>query len=442
MPSGNFNARRGLKIPRNVAFSRSKPPCNSYVSANVIAIQPESARPAWKPRRHSNEDLLDPEFYRTGRGAPVTRREAVADGDLALDACDIAVSGSVLVAIPVRNEVYRIEACLAALATQSNPPDTAVLLFNNCDDGSEAEAKRMSRHLPFRSEMISVQLPPNQANAGNSRRLAMDHASNIAGNEGVLLTTDADAIVGHDWVSRNIAALIAGADAVCGRVVIDPDEALAIPAHLHADDRLESELLDLLDEIAFAVDPEPHDPRPRHVQASGASLAVSNEMFRRVGGIPKVASGEDRALRIRHDVGIEVIASGRLDGRAPGGMADTIRRRMRQQDEYADDLVEPAADAYRRADFRRRLRTAWHDKTSPDELAADLRFAPSRLTLILSGSFFGTAWDRVQRESPVLLRRRVRFVDLARQIELARELLGSNRSAGESKIWRQTLSCA
>jgi GT2 family glycosyltransferase len=380
----------------------------------------------------------------------VTRREDVADGELTVDSCDTTLVGPVIVAIPVRNEVNRIEACLAALAAQSKLPEAAVLLFNNCDDGSQVEAKRISRNLPFSLEMISVQLASHEANAGTARRLAMWQASNIAGNDGALLTTDADAVVGHDWISRNIAALLAGADAVCGRVVIDPVEALAIPTHLHADDRLENELLDLLDQIAFALDPEPHDPRPRHVQAAGASLAVSNEMFRRVGGVPIVASGEDRALvhaltlidaRIRHDVGMEVVASGRLDGRAPGGMADTIRRRMRQQDEYADDLVEPAADAYRRADFRRRLRAAWHDRVCPGELAADLGFAPSRLSLMLSASFFGTAWDRVQRESPVLLRRRIRFVDLPRQIGLARELLGSRCRTGERKIWRQTLAC-
>jgi Glycosyl transferase family 2 len=358
---------------------------------------------------------------------------------------------SVVVAIPVRNEVDRIESCVGALAEQSEPPATVVLLFNNCDDGSEAAAKKLARHSPFSLEMISVRLAPKQANAGTARRLAMHRASKIAGSQGVLLTTDADAVVDHDWVARNIAALNDGADAVCGRIVVDPVEALAIPAHLHADDLLERELLDLLDEITSALDPDPHDPRPRHGEASGASLAISTEIFRRVGGVPKVPSGEDRALvhalmlmdaRVRHDSEIEVVVSGRLEGRAPGGMADTIRRRMLQQDEYADDLVEPAADAYRRADFRRRLRVAWlsrHDSLFSGDLAADLRLAPSRLSLILSRPFFGMAWDQVQRESPVLLRRRVRFVELPRQIGIAHQLL--RRPSTERNIWRHNLSC-
>lgn len=214
-------------------------------------------------------------------------------------------------------------------------------------------AGRLARRLPFSLEMVSMRLAAGQANAGTARRLAMSHASHLAGDYGALLTTDADAVVNHDWVSRNILTMASGADAVCGRVLIDPVDALAIPDHLHADDQRECELLDLLDEITCVLDPDPHDPRPRHVHAAGASLAVSNAIFRRVGGVPKVASGEDRALvhaltlmdaRIRHDVGVAVVASGRLEGRATGGMADTIRRRMRQQDEYTDDLVEPAAE--------------------------------------------------------------------------------------------------
>jgi GT2 family glycosyltransferase len=378
----------------------------------------------------------------------VTPAPQPAVGARARGQCNPNPLKPVILAIPVRNEVERIGSCLTALAAQTIAPDAVLLLFNNCADGSEIEAKRISRHLPLALETISVQLPAGQANAGNARRLAMHHASELAGHGGAILTTDADAVVPDDWVARNISGLAAGADAVCGRIVVDPIEALAIPANLHNDDLLECELLDLLDEIAFALDPVPHDPRPRHVQASGASLAISTDVFRRVGGVPKVESGEDRALvhtlmlmdaRVRHDPAIEVVVSGRLDGRAPGGMADTIRRRMRQQDEYADDLVEPASDAYRRADFRRRLRVAWRSRRQgsfPVDLAADLRLPATRLSAILSNRYFGSAWDQVERESPVLPRRRVKFVDLPRQITVARELLGSDGGDGERKIWQ------
>jgi glycosyltransferase involved in cell wall biosynthesis len=344
-----------------------------------------------------------------------------------------AASGAVVVAIPVRNEVERIEPCLAALGAQTHVPDVTVLLLNNCDDGTEKIAQKLARSLPFRLDVVTVTLSPSQANAGNARRLAMQRAAKYAGQHGVLLTTDADGIVPPDWVARNLAAMATGVDAVCGAIAVDALEATAIPQALHDDDFLECKLLDLLDQIAFRVDPELHDPRPRHNQASGASLAISSKAFRRVGGIPRVASGEDRALidvlthmdaRVRHDPDIVVVVSARLEGRAAGGMADTIRRRMVAQDEYCDDLVEPAADRFRRFDFRRRCRLAWRDVPAlQSELAADLGLARQHLDRLLSAPYFGAAWATIQEVSPVLIRRKVKFADLPRQIELAGQFL-------------------
>src|SRR6185437_9299152 len=73
---------------------------------------------------------------------------------------------------------------------------------------------------------------------------------------GVLLTTDADGRVAPDWIAANLAAIRDGAEAVAGRAEIDPVEAKAIPAHLHADDALECAYADRLDEIDWLVDPD------------------------------------------------------------------------------------------------------------------------------------------------------------------------------------------
>ena len=78
----------------------------------------------------------------------------------------------------------------------------------------------------------------------------MEYAAELAGRDGILLTTDADTVVAPDWIERNLQALAAGADLVCGRVAVDPTEAALIPAHLHADDALECELTELLDQLA------------------------------------------------------------------------------------------------------------------------------------------------------------------------------------------------
>ena len=336
----------------------------------------------------------------------------------------------IVVAIPARDEEENIAACLMALGSQTVRPSTVVLLLNNCTDETERVAMRLA--LPFSLDIQTVMLPSIDANAGTARRLVMGRAAELAGRNGVLMTTDADAIVPPNWIALNMSALAAGADVVCGQAVIDPREAAAIPSHLHEDDALECQYADLLDAIGDAVCPDPVDPRPRHTEASGASLAIKARTFLQAGGVPHVRTGEDRALvdalrridaPIRHDPAICVTVSGRIVGRAAGGMADTIRRRMVQQDEFIDERLEPAGDALRRADFRQRARVAWKSHVHDPDLAADLQLPPAILETYLGAKFFGTAWDRIERQSPMLPRRRVRFVELPQYIEYARELL-------------------
>jgi hypothetical protein len=337
-----------------------------------------------------------------------------------------------IVAIPAKNEAERIGDCLTALNDQQHCPDAVVLLVNNSTDATEAIARALVPRLRYRLDVVSRDLPPGQANAGCARRLAMQLAADLAGPRGILLTTDADTIVSADWVRRNLAASRDGADVVCGRVVVDPREAALIPAHLHEDDARECALIGLVDDIAWTLDPEFHDPPPRHTEASGASLAVSVAAFRRAGGIPAIPSGEDRAFvaslwrmdaRVRHDPGINVVVSGRIVGRAEGGMADAIRRRMVRQDEFADDQAEPVEDAVRRYSLRGRARHAWFARRVDDKLAEDLDIPRGLLLDALSRFFFGAAWAELERISPVLHRRRVRFADLRNEIAHAEYVL-------------------
>ena len=343
---------------------------------------------------------------------------------------------SIVVAIPVKNEADRIGACLRSLGRQTVMPCAVLLLLNNCTDGTGAAVRALAVTLPYKLHIKCHTLPSPVANAGHARRMAMQHAAELAGFGGILLATDADAVVAHDWIERNLLALSAGADLVCGRAVVDPAEAALIPSHLHADDAREFELAELLDHIAARLDPDPADPWPRHTEAAGASLAVTVAAFKRSGGIPPVDSGEDRDFvkaltridaRIRHDPTVKVTVSGRIHGRAPGGMADTIRRRMCQQDEFVDDSLEPAIDAYLRIDFRRRVRSAWHEQAAgcapSKELAADLGISGPMFQHLVSRRFFGTSWAEIEARSPLLLRRRVRFTELPGQIAYARQLL-------------------
>ena len=424
----NSDARSG-----NPAYIKAKTAGAEPKPGPVLAGASATAARRPEPAQHGAR-LSDPEPDRLGKcAAPAASGSSLILGNQPL-----------IVAIPAKNEADRIGCCLLALAGQTWRPDAVLLLLNDCTDGTATIVQVLSAVMPFRLAVNSHILPLALANAGNARRLAMQRASELLGRRGVLLTTDADGVVATDWIERNLLALSGGADLVCGRAVIDPVEAELIPVHLHADDALECELIELLDQTAALLDPDPADPWPRHSEASGASLAVTVEAFRQVGGIPRISSGEDRAFvkallridaRIRHDPTVGVTVSGRILGRAPGGMADTIHRRMRQQDEFTDDSVEPAADAYRRIDFRRRARIAWRQQSvglaGEQELAIDLGIAPPLLEQMLNNPFFGTAWADIEAHSPFLARRRVRFVDLPRQIAYARQLLERHTAPAE-----------
>ena len=80
-------------------------------------------------------------------------------------------------------------------------------------------------------------------------------------------------------------------------------------------------------------------------------------------------------------------------------------------------------DAYRRYDFRGRVRRAWRMQSLPAELAVDLGIAPHLLDRMLAERYFGSAWAGIEAASPFLTRRRVRFSELPRQVDHALRLL-------------------
>ena len=125
--------------------------------------------------------------------------------------------------------------------------------------------------------------------------------------------------------------------------------------------------------------------------------------------------------KVRHDPAIQVTVSGRIEGRAPGEMADAIRRRIIRQDEFADDMAEPAMDAWLRYALRRRARRACSGLADP-ALADDLAISPAIAAGTFSNRCFGTAWALLEAASPILRRNRVRFTELPTEIETARQL--------------------
>jgi len=245
-----------------------------------------------------------------------------------------------------------------ALAYQCDvAPDAIVLVVNNTSDATAGIVRILAGSLAMPVEVIEHEFPPERASAGSARRMAMERSVELAGNGGVILTTDADGRVPADWVAANLYYLRQGMDAVAGRAVLDPVDDARIPARLRSDDALERAYATALDEIASLVTPCHWDPWPRHTEHSGASIAVTVSAYRRAGGMPAAPVAEDRKFfaaleairaRVRHAPEIAVTVSGRTIGRAPGGMADTIRRRLRHADPYLDDALEPVLDRVKR----------------------------------------------------------------------------------------------
>ena len=339
-----------------------------------------------------------------------------------------------VVAIPVHNEAAVIETCLLSLAGQRPAGSfSVVVLLNNCTDATADIVTSLARTLPYPLHVHHIWLDAQCASAGMARHLAMEQAARLAGSGGILLTTDADARLPADWIARNRAHLDAGADAVAGMARIDPNDEAALPARLVADDAKATEFITLLDEIDWLLDPDETDAWPRHSEHSGASIATRTDWYARAGGMPAIPVGEDRRFfaqlrrvdaRIRHPRDVVVTVSGRTNGRAKGGMADTIARRLRQPDPWLDDNCEPASHRARRAALRASVRDAWQTGwAAMTTLAAALQIPVAVLRRGLAAETFGIGWSDLEGASPVLRRHAVAAAHVDREIATARRIV-------------------
>jgi hypothetical protein len=258
--------------------------------------------------------------------------------------------------------------------------------------------------------------------------------------DGVILTTDADSQVAPKWIAENLAAFEAGVEAVLGRIDLDEDGEL-LPAALHLRGELEDRYEQLLTELSWLLDPLEHNPWPHHATISGASLGISRTAYCRVGRLPRVALGEDKALiallsrrdaRIRYSPTVHVTTSGRTNGRAPGGVADTLAIRSKEPEAFCDYALEPFCVAFARAAWRGHLRRQ-HGAgrlTLDQDWAAKLGISSREVNHIIQETAFGAAWGATEDRSPLFARRLLRPAELPEQISIARRWLTHLREGG------------
>ena len=310
------------------------------------------------------------------------------------------------------------------------------MFANNCADQSANLARSLAE-----CWALTIQVIEASFHAGAARRAAMDIAEAWlgAGGErgGVILTTDADSQVAPNWIASNLAAFDAGAEAVLGRIDLD-SEGKFLPRALHRRGRLEDMYERLVTELSWLLDRLEHNPWPHHATISGASLGITRTAYRRIGRLPRVPVGEDKALiallsrqdaRIRYCPTIHVTTSARTNGRAPGGVAETLRIRSRNPEALCDEALEPFSTAFARVLWRGRLRRLH----GAGRLALDQDWSPKleisarEVNDLVQKSAFGAVWRVIEDRSPQFARRLLRPADLPEQIAIARRSLATLR---------------
>jgi hypothetical protein len=354
---------------------------------------------------------------------------------------------SAVVTIPVRNEEENIVRCLDALAeVDRSRVDLAgvILALNGCTDDTWGAAKAWGHRHSLPLFLAEIALAPALDHAGGARASALSLALRFLGrgDGGIVLTTDADSRPRRDWLTRSMATLHEEVDVVAGSVMLEP-ACPAWPLALQWRHDLESEYNRLLDEIDTRCDPVPHNPWPAHRLCSGANLAFRAAALNSLPEIPAPRYGEDRAiveachardLRVRHDPELIVDTSARLDGRAFGGMADTLRRRMGQPGMPCDPLLEPCAQHVYRAGMRAAARQAFASGMSVATLGRAIGMPLPRANGTAC-RHFGEAWQQLERAAPSLKRSTMLPHDLAWEIGEARAWLadqGARWTKGEA----------
>jgi hypothetical protein len=324
-----------------------------------------------------------PQGYRTSAG--------VADGMLGW-----------VVAIAAHNDGDHIAACLGALSGQRDVAfdDGEILVFaTSCSDDTPKIARESRQHCVLR--VVQQSAVPGRDSLGARRRQAMAYARGLIRNDGLILALDADAIADPDWLSAMLACFADDrVDCVAGRVShathLDPSGIAALVAQYRA----------LAVRIEDRLDPQAHDPAPRHGQECGANVGVRATMFDALHATP--ASEDAPTL-------IEAVA--RRDGRVRHANAPHVTVRYLPDPTERGLYLVPADVLDRTLTLRRAARTAF-DQGHFAQWARQHGVDGCR-----SEAYFDTSWTAFQARNPELAFTPVPIADLPAQIAGLEHLL-------------------
>jgi glycosyltransferase involved in cell wall biosynthesis len=219
----------------------------------------------------------------------------------------------VVVVVPVHNEEELLGRCLTALgAAVSSAAARGIrcvvrIVLDDCTDGS----RQIAQMHPFPTMEVAA------ARVGHARARGVEAAMRELGRTPAqrvwIANTDADSAVPANWIVAQCELAAAGADVFIGTV--RPDFADLSSRHRRHWLRTHS-----------TAAPNGH--------IHGASLGIRADVYAAAGGFEAVEAHEDVGLvercrllgaKMRASATAEVLTSGRLVGRTPGGYADYLR---------------------------------------------------------------------------------------------------------------------
>jgi hypothetical protein len=182
------------------------------------------------------------------------------------------------------------------------------------DHCTDRTVERARSALQCAGEVIEVSVHSAGAARRTGAARVLEHWHTLDPAEIWLANTDADSYVCDDWVTVQLALADEGITAVAGIVRLDAAGSAAAHEAFHR---------------TYLT-----TAHGTHTHVHGANLSVRADAYEDVGGWSNLALAEDHCLwgrlrrrgwRVSSPVSSVVITSSRLQGRAKGGFADTLK---------------------------------------------------------------------------------------------------------------------
>ncbi len=223
----------------------------------------------------------------------------------------------VSIVIVARNEADNIVACLSSIVNNQYPHVEIILV----DDQSTDSTVELARQMNIQYLRI-ISLASQAGGVAHFKKLAVRRGINAA-SYSTILTTDADCVVGHGWISSMIKALLTY-DVVTGLIHIPSDRSI-----LGDFQNMEMSGTMLATQAGIQA--------KKFYSANAASMAFSRDLFERFEKDRKdnyTASGDDIfllhwAAQQGLQVGFNCIRSGRVETKAVATWIAFVQQRIR-----------------------------------------------------------------------------------------------------------------